>query len=259
MAKKPSVRRALAIGMRAVLGMMAVEAATAADITVLTTLNIRPALDDLRPQFERATGTTITFISQGAAATQAKVQAGVPADALIHARTTIEALLKAGLIKPGSIVDISHSSIGVVVRAGAPKPDIATDEGLKRALLAAPSLAYPDPAQGSLGGNYLAALFDSWGIAGALKPKLRLAGGGAPAAQMVANGEVAMALNQIAEFMPVKGIAFVTPLPPALTRQVIMSGALLPGARQPEAAAAWLKFLTSPAAAKALRAHGMEP
>jgi molybdate transport system substrate-binding protein len=238
---------------------MAGRTAAGADITVLTTLNIRPALDDLRPQFEEATGNTVTFISQGAAATQAKVQTGVPADALIHARTTIEALLKAGLVKPGSIVDISHSSIGVVVPAGAPKPDIASDDALKRALLAIPSLAYPDPAQGSLGGNYLAALFDSWGITAALKPKLRLAGGGAPAAQMVAKGEVAMALNQVAEFMTIKGIDFVSPLPPALTRVVVMSGALLPGAREPGAATAWLKFLTSPAAAVALRAHGMEP
>lgn len=259
MAKRPGARRAVGILMAAGVAIMAARAAAAADLTVLTTLNIRPALDDLRPQFEQATGNTVTFISQGAAATQAKVEAGVPADALIHARTTIEALLKAGRIKPGSIVDISHSSIGVVVRAGAQKPDIATDAALQRALLAAPSLAYPDPAQGSLGGNYLAALFDSWGITDALKPKLRLAGGGAPAAELVAKGDVAMALNQVAEFMPVKGIAFVTPLPPALTRVVVMSGALLPGAREPDAAAAWLKFLTSPAAAQALRAHGMEP
>ncbi len=88
---------------------------------------------------------------------------------------------------------------------------------------------------------------------------MRLAGGGAPAAELVAKGDVAMALNQVAEFMPVKGIDFVSPLPPALTRVVVMSGALLPGAREPDAATAWLKFLTSPAAAQALRAHGMEP
>ncbi|HUK59768.1 MAG TPA: substrate-binding domain-containing protein [Stellaceae bacterium] len=259
MATKAWARRAIGLLVGAGVSMMTAQATRAAEITVLTTLNIRPALDDLRPLFEHATGHTITFISQGAAATQAKVQAGVPADALIHARTTIEALLKQGLIKPGSIIDISHSSIGVVVRAGAPKPDIATDEKFRRALLAAPSLAYPDPSQGSLGGNYLAALFDSWGITDALKPKLKLAGGGAPAAEMAARGEVALALNQVAEFMSVKGIAFVTPLPPALTRQVIMSGALLPGAREAGPAAAWLQFLRSPEAAKALRAHGMEP
>ncbi len=258
MARVRGAGTGVAILLAAGVGLMAAQAA-ARDITVLTTLNIRPALDDLRPKFEQATGNKVTFISQGAAATQAKVEAGVAADALIHARTTIEALLKAGLVKPGSVVDISHSSIGVVVRAGAPKPAIATDDALKRALLAVPSLAYPDPAQGSLGGNYLAALFDSWGIADALKPKLTLAGGGAPAAELVAKGEVALALNQVAEFMPVKGIAFVSPLPPALTRVVVMSGALLPGAREPGAAAAWLQFLASPAAAAALRAHGMEP
>jgi molybdate transport system substrate-binding protein len=259
MAKHGRMRWPIWLGAGAGLMMLAVEAAMAADVTVLTTLNIRPALDDLKPRFEQATGNRITFISQGAAATQAKVESGVPADALIHARTTIEALLKQGLIKQGSIVDISHSSIGVVVRRGAPKPDISTDDKLKRVLLASPTIAYPDPARGSLGGNYLAALIDSWGMTDALQPKLKLAGGGAPAAQMVADGEAAIALNQVAEFMPVKGIEFVTPLPPSLTRQVIMSGALLPGARQPDAARAWLNFLASPEAAAALRAHGMEP
>lgn len=231
----------------------------AADITVLTTLNIRPALDDLKPQFEQATGHRITFISQGAAATMAKIEGGVAADAIIHARPTLDVLLGRGRIMPGSIVEISHSSIGAVVRAGAPKPDIATDVAFRAALLAAPTIAYPDPTLGSLAGNYLARLFEEWGIAAEVAPKAKLAGGGAPAARMVAAGEATLALNQIAEFLPVPGIEFLAPLPPALTRKVVMGGALLPGAREPQAAAAWLAFLASPAAAAALRAHGMEP
>ncbi len=257
MARAARARRALGAGLG--IGIMAASMATAAEIKVFTTLNIRPALDDLRPQFEQATGHKVNFVSQGAAATMARLEAREEADAVIHARLTLDTLLERGLLKPGSIVDLAHSSIGVVVQAGAPKPDIATDDGLKRALLAAPSIAYPDPAQGSLGGNYLTKLFADWGIAAQLQPKTRLAGGGAPAAEMVAKGEAALGLNQIAEFMPVKGIAFVEPLPPALTRKVVMAGAVLPSAKEPDAAAAWIKFLSSPAAASALKAHGMEP
>jgi molybdate transport system substrate-binding protein len=239
--------------------MMAASMAAAAEIKVFTTLNIRPALDELRPQFEQATGNKVNFVSQGAAATMARMEAGETADAIIHARATLEKLAARGMVRTADIVDLAHSSIGVVVRAGAPKPDIATDEALKRALLAAPSVAYPDPAQGSLGGNYLAVLFQHWGIAEQLKPKLRLAAGGAPAAEMVAKGEAAIGLNQISEFMRVQGIAFVEPLPPSLVRKVVMAGAVLPGAKEPGAAKAWIDFLASLAAAGALKAHGMEP
>lgn len=250
----------LGLGVGIGLGCIAAcAAAPAAEIMVLTTLNIRPALDDLVGPFEQATGDRVTLDSKPAAPSIARIEAGAAGDVVIHARPTLDMLLQHGKIRPGSIVDISHASIGVVVRAGAPKPDIATDAALKRALLAAPSIAYPDPAQGSLGGNYLAALFEGWGIAAELKPKTRLAGGGAPAAEMVAAGEAALGLNQIAEFLPVKGIEFVSPLPPALTGKVVMAAAILPGARAPEAAAAWIAFLASPTAAKALRAHGMEP
>ena len=241
------------------LGCIIACAASAAEITVLTTLNIRPALDDLVGPFEQATGHRVTLDSKPAAPTIARIEAGEAGDVVIHARPALDRLLQHGKIAPGSIVDVSHASIGVVVRAGAAKPDIATDEKLERALLAAPSIAYPDPAQGSLGGNYLAALIERWGIAAQLEPKTRLAAGGAPAAELVASGGAALGLNQIAEFMTVKNIEFVSPLPPVLTGKVVMAAAILPGAREPAAAKAWIAFLASPAAAAALRAHGMEP
>lgn len=247
------------LGLGVALGLGVIATASAAEIKVLTTLNIRPALDDLVAPFEQATGHRVILNSKPAAPTMARIEAGEAGDVVIHARPTLDILLQHGKIKPGSVVDISHASIGVVVRAGAQKPDIATDDAFKRALLAAPSIAYPDPAQGSLGGNYIAALVERWGIAAQLKPKTRLAAGGAPAAALVASGEATLGLNQIAEFMTVKGIEFVTPLPPILTGKVVMAAALLPGTREPDAATAWIKFLASPAAASALRAHGMEP
>ena len=213
MTRKATARLGLGVGVG--LGLVAAcGAAPAADIKVLTTLNIRPALDELVAPFEQATGHRVTLNSKPAAPTIARIEAGEAGDVVIHARPTLDLLLQHGKIRPGSIVDVSHASIGVVVRAGAAKPDIATDEAFERALLAAPSIAYPDPAQGSLGGNYLTALFERWGIAEQLKPKTRLAAGGAPAAELVARGEAALGLNQIAEFMTVKGIAFVAPLPP---------------------------------------------
>jgi molybdate transport system substrate-binding protein len=231
--------------------------AQAAEIKVLSTLNIRPALNDLVAAYEQASGHKLTIESQGAKATRARIEAGDAADVVINSRQTLDSLLAQGRIRPGSITDIAHASIGVVVRAGAAKPDIASDDAFRSALLAAPSIAYPDPNQGSLGGNYLAALFERWGIAGQLQSKVKLAAGGAPAGRMVANGEAALGMNQVAEIMTVPGIEFLTPLPPVLVDKVTMSAAILVGARAPDAAAAYIKFLASPAAVSALQAHGM--
>ncbi|HXP73509.1 MAG TPA: substrate-binding domain-containing protein [Stellaceae bacterium] len=233
--------------------------AFAAEIKVLSTMNIRPALEDVRGQFERTNGARVILDYKGAAATRKRVEDGEPGDVVINSRPTLEALLRLGKIRPGSIVDVAHASIGVVVRAGAPKPDIATDEALVRALLGARSIAYPDPAQGSLGGNYFAGLIDRLGIAAQLKSKTRLVGGGAPAGQVVAAGDADLGINQIAELMSVPGIAFVSPLPPSLTDKVVMAAAILTAAKEPDTAAQWIRFLSSPAAIAALKAHGMGP
>jgi molybdate transport system substrate-binding protein len=230
----------------------------AAEIRVVSTLNIRPALDDLVGPYERATGNRVVFQSQGAAATEALIERGVAGDLAVHARPTLERLLHAKKVL-GPVTDISHSSIGVVVRAGAAKPDISSDDAFRRVLLDAKSLTYPDPKKGSLGGNYLAHLFREWGIAKALAPKLTLAAGGAPAGELVAAGKAEYGMNQIAEIMKVKGVEFLAPLPPALTNKVVMGAALLPQAKNAEAARSFIAFLKSPAAAQAIAAHGMTP
>jgi molybdate transport system substrate-binding protein len=239
--------------------LMLAGVASAAGIKVISTLNIRPALDELVAPFERATGTMVTIESQPATATRLRIERGDPGDVVIHARTMLEILQKAGLLTPGSIVDVSHAPIGVIVRRGAPQPDISTDLKLRQALLAASTITYPDPAEGSLGGNYLFGLFARWGISDKLAAKTTLAGGGADAGKRVAAGDAQLGLNQVSELMMVNGIEFVAPLPPSLNRAVVMSAAVLPGSHEPQAAAAWVQFLASPAAAKALRAHGMEP
>jgi molybdate transport system substrate-binding protein len=243
----------------AVLVALAAVPAAAAEIRVLSTMNIRPALEDLRGAFERSTGNKVTIDYKGAAATRDRVAAGEQGDVVINARPTLDGLLLQGRIKDTTIRDIAHASIGVVVRAGAEKPDISTDDALRRTLLAATSIAYPDPAEGSLGGNYFAGLLEDWGLAGELMSKTTLVGGGAPAGVLVSKGEAQLGINQIAELMSVPGIEFLAPLPPALTNKVVMAAAVLSNAKQPDAAAAWIKFLGSPAAGEALKAHGMAP
>jgi molybdate transport system substrate-binding protein len=241
------------------LSMLLTGQCEAARITVITTLNIRPALDQLLASYERATGDQVVLESQPATPTRERIRRGDAGDVAIHSRSTLEALGATGRLQAGTLTDIAHASIGIIVRKGASHPDISTDARLRQALLSAAAITYPDPAEGSMGGKYLAALFRHWGIAATLQHRLILAGGGAAAGRLVASGRAQLGLNQTAELMRVPGIEFLTPLPPSLTRVVVMSAAVLTNAREPAAARRWIAFLASPAAAAALRADGMEP
>jgi molybdate transport system substrate-binding protein len=171
----------------------------------------------------------------------------------------LDTLSAKGKLKPGSIVDIAASSVGVVVRSGTQTPDISTDEKFKQLLLSADSLVYPDPAKGSLGGNLLAALISKWGIADQLKPKSLLVDGGDVTGHAVADGKAHFGINQITEIRSVPGLVFLSPLPPALTDKIVMSAAILSGAGNPEGAAAWISFVNGPAAATVIKAIGMQP
>lgn len=209
--------------------------------------------------FEKATGDKIILQSQPATPTRLLIERHAKGDIVIHSRLVLESLARKGLISKTAIVDVAHASIAVIVRSGTPAPDIASNEKLRQVLLKDSAVTYPDPAEGSIGGNYLAVLFSRWGMTARLKPKLELSCGGAAAAKFVADGVADIGLNQTAELTGVPGVQFVTPLPPALTRAVVMSAAVLPGSRHPTLAAKWIAFLRSPQAAIALRAHGLEP
>jgi molybdate transport system substrate-binding protein len=253
------LRNNIVVAVVALAGIAVAHPAASADLTVISTGNIRPELEELRSPFESRSGNKITFKIQGAAATQKAVEDGAVGDAVIGPRPMLDALLAKGRVKPGSIVDIAQSSVGVAVRAGGPAPDISTDEKFKRLLLDAESIVYPDPAKGSLGGNYLAKLIVQWGIADQLKTKTQLVDGGAPTAHVVADGKAQFGINQIAEMRPVPGLQFLTPLPPILTNKIVMSAAILVSAHEPTAAAAWISFISSPEVAPVIRTHGMEP
>ncbi len=252
-------RNLIVSAVAAFAGTTVAHPASSADITIISTGNIRPELEELRGPFESSTGNKITFKIQGAAATQKLVTEGAAGDAVIGPRPMFDALLAKGRVRPGSIVDIAQSSVGVAVRAGSPAPDISTDEKFKQLLLDAQSIVYPDPAKGSLGGNYLAKLIVQWGIADQLEAKSQLMDGGVPTAHVVADGKAQFGINQIAEMRPVPGLTFLDPLPPILTNKIVMSAAVLDSAQEPKAAAAWIAFISSPAAAPVIKTHGMEP
>lgn len=151
---------------------------------------------------------------------------------------------------------LARSTIGMAVRAGAPKPDIGTVEGLKRALLQAKSIAY----SASVSGDYLSTeLLQRLGIADQVLSKCRRTDGGERVGAVVARGEAEIGFQQISELLPVPGIDHVTPLPPEVQKVSTFSAGVALSTKDSHSAHAIIKFLASPEAATAITNSGLEP
>src|SRR5450432_1182782 len=162
--------------------------AGAAEIKVLSTGNMQSILVALTADFEGATGHKLVIEYGSTTKMKARIEAGDAADLTINERYALGDLLKQDRVETGTLIDVARSPLGVGVRAGAPKPDISSTEAFKRALLAADSIAYPDPSCGAQDGTYFAGLIMRMGIADELKPKVKLTQGGDAAAQLVVAG-----------------------------------------------------------------------
>lgn len=248
-----------------VVGILAFVAAARADeiageIKVMTSGAFTAAYLQLAPRFESSTHHKISTAfgaSMGNApdSIPSRLQRGEPADVVILAAPAVDDLIKQGKVVPGSRVDLVRSAIGIAVRAGAPKPDIGSVEALKRTLLAAKSIAYSDSASGV----YLShEMFQRLGIADQIMGKCqRIAN--EPVAAVVARGDAEIGFQQISELLPVPGIDYLGPLPPELQKVTVFSAGVAAGTKNPDAARALIKFLASPAAARAITDSGLEP
>ena len=174
---------------------------------------------------------------------------------MILAAPALEALVKDGKVVPGSRVDLVHSNMGMVVRSGAPKPDISTLEAFKRTLLEAKSIAY----SASASGVYLSTeLWPKMGIWEQIKGKSRRIES-ERVASVVARGEAEIGFQQVSELLEIKGVDFVGPLPEGAQRTTIFSAGIATGARAPQAGRDLVRFFTSPAAAPAIKRSGLDP
>jgi len=257
--KSPSSSfRALVLGIATVLWLAGT--AGAAEIRVMISGGLSAAYNALVPEFERTTGhKVITAYGPSMGTTQnavpVRLERGEPADVLILVGYALGELIKQGKVMPDSRVDLVRSKIGVAVKAGAPKPDISSVEALKRALLAAKSVAYSDSASGV----YVSTeMFAKLGIADEMKDKARKIPA-TPVAEIVAKGEAEIGFQQISELKPVAGIDVVGPLPDELQKIMVFSAGIASVAKEPEAGKALIKFLASPAARDTIVNSGLEP
>ena len=239
--------------------LFSASAARGEEIRVLTSGAFQAALVELAQEFERSTEHKVV-ITYGASMGSSpdsipnRLRRGEPVDVVIQAASGLDDLIKQRKIVGGRI-DLVRSSIGMAVRAGAPKPDISTVEALKQTLLRAKSVAYSSSASGV----YLSSeLFPRLGVADQVTAKSTRVESG-PVAVVVARGEAEIGFQQISELLPVQGVDYVGPLPPDVQRVTIFSAGIAAAAKAPDAARALITFLASPVAFAVIRKSGLEP
>lgn len=228
---------------------------SAVRLKVLTSNSMRAVMDELIPQFERASGHQIAVSYDPAKTMLSRVRSGETADVVITGSGAVDELAKEGRIAPDTRVVLARCGIGMAVRAGAAKPDIGSAEAFKRTLLGAQSIAY---TINGASGMHFAGLIERLGLAEELKSKARRQPGGL-VGELVARGEAEIAIQQIPELMAVPGVELVGPLPQELQKITVVSGGVFRDAREPQAAQALLEFLSAPAAARVIKAKGLEP
>jgi molybdate transport system substrate-binding protein len=247
-----------------VVALLVPGSASAEEVRVMISAGFYQVYAELRPAFERATGhrlitTRGPSMGDSPEAIPTRLARGEMADVVILDGGAADELVKRGLVRAGSKVDLARSQIGMVVRAGAAKPNISSVEAFRRTLLAAESIGYSDSASGI----YLSTtLFAKLGVGDQVARKSRKVRGppsGEPVAAVVARGEVEIGFQQVSELIHVPGVTFVGAIPAELQPGFSFAGAVTTAARQPDAALALLRFLASPDVVPTIVKAGLTP
>lgn len=242
-----------------IAALLAIDAASADDIKVIGGSAAIVPMEVLIPRFERASGHRIAADFDAAIGAIAKrVQGGEIADVAIVSRQQIDALEKSGKVVPGTSADLVRLGIGVFVRKGAAKPDIASVDAFKRAMRSARSIGYNDPAAGAPVGLYLVGLFQRLGMAEEMTRKTVVFRQRSERFAPVARGDVEIGFNQVSEILVVPDVDLVGPLPQEIQNYTHFAAAVLTAGKNPEAARQFVAFISSPEAKRVFRSKGFE-
>ena len=233
--------------------------AAAAEITVFTGGSMVEPLRAAAEDFTRSTGTRVALVMGTTGVITGRLRAGEHADVVVISAEGLEPLRKDGLLAPAAPAPLARAIVGVAVKKGAPRPDISTPDRFRAAVLAAGSVAYPDPGQGATAGIYIAGLLDRLGVSPAIADRTHLKPNGKDTATAVSSGEAALGLTFISELKPDPGVDVVGPLPSALQNPMLYAASISARASDPGAARAFIAFVTSPAERPRLVAAGVEP
>jgi len=227
----------------------------AAEIRIISSMATKQVLAELVAEFQRISAQHIAVESVGGVDAAKRVQAGEAFDAVVLASNAIEQLIQAGKIVAGSHVDLAKSGVAIAVRQGAPRIDIGSEDAVRQAVVAVRSLSYSTGPSGV----HLAKLFERWGIAEQIKPRIVQAPPGVPVGSLVASGEVELGFQQLSELIHLQGINVLGPLPPAIQIITTFSAGIAATSTQADGARTMLDYFASPVAAETKRRNGMEP
>ncbi|MEJ0038969.1 MAG: substrate-binding domain-containing protein [Gammaproteobacteria bacterium] len=223
-------------------------------LKLISSMATREVLNELAARFERDTNQKIATEAAGGVDVAKRVHSGEAVDIVVLASNAIDKLIADGKVLAGSRVDLVRSGVSIAVRAGAAKPDLSSEDAVKRAVLGAKTVSYSTGPSGV----YLEKMFARWGILEDIRPRIIVPPPGKPVGSLVAEGTVELGFQQLSELLNLAGIEVVGPLPPAIQSITIFSGGVSATSAQPDTARAALKFMASPDAADAKKRHGME-
>jgi molybdate transport system substrate-binding protein len=230
-------------------------AASAAEIKVFCTNGVKAVVEELIPRFERSSGDKVVLQFEPSTQLRKRIDAGEPFDLVIMTTMLVNDEIKAGKLSTDGRTFIAKSGLGVSIRAGAKKPNIATVDAFKRALLDADSITF---AQQGASAQPFEVLVAKLGITSQLRPKYNLRNTAAEVGDAVASGVVALGIAPVSEILPVRGVDLVGPFPKEVQSYVEMTGAVSTGAKQQDEAKKLLAFLVAPASLPVFTAKGMQ-
>jgi molybdate transport system substrate-binding protein len=233
-------------------------AARAAEIALIGPGGIRAAATELIAAFEKTSGHKVKATFGSGGGTKQQVINGEPFDVPI-VQLPLEPVIKSGHVVTASETPLAYVAVGIAVRSGAPKPDVSNADAVRRLLLGAKAIAYPNAATGAAAGVSFNATLEKLGIAEAMKPKIKIAQGGRGAMELLAKGEVDFGLTFISEIITEPGVQVIGPLPRDISTPTFLIGYLSSHTKEPDAANALLRYLSSSEAATVYRRRGMEP
>lgn len=211
-------------------------------MNVLCTNGLKSVLLEILPGFERVHGTRVDVTWGSAAGLMQQLEAGAPADLVILTAEAIDDLIARDKVIADSRRDLARSGIGIAIRCGTPKPDIATPEALRRTLLAARSVAH---SRTGMSGIYFPTVLERLGIAAEMKPRIVTPEPGTPVGELIADGRAELGVQQVSELLPVAGIEVAGSLPASLQRTTIFTAGVLATASEAPAARALVQHIAS--------------
>jgi molybdate transport system substrate-binding protein len=243
----------------ALIATMAISGmANAAEITLIAPGGIRAAIEEMIPAFEKKTRNTVKATFGSGNGTKQRVVKGDPFDVPVVQPPYPDVLASGNVVKM-SETPLAHVSVGVAVRPGTPHPDISSPDAVKKMLLSAKSISYPNPKGGAAAGVSFDETMKKLGITDQMRPKIKLAQGGAGAMAMLARGDVDIGLTFVSEIITEPGVEVVGPLPESVSTPTRLSGFIGAHSKDPAAAKQLLDYLSSADAAKVYRERGMVP